>query len=171
MKVPLRLAILYRLADALEEIEFATYRKDGSKIADLTLAENVFRGRVQFGEDDPLPLLSILEVPLQPEGQFAGSSGTDVNSDWELVVQGFIRDDPRDPTDPGHWFMAAVKKRLGELRRERDDAGIMGFKMIDDLTFNSGVVRPPDDTSAVAHFWLTVYVDFVEDVSDPYVDV
>lgn len=182
--VPLRLLILKKLTDAMAEVTFvddlarpvslatepAVPKAPGVKARPEQ--PHVFRGRVQFGEGDELPVLSILEVPLQPEGVFAGRDGQSSKVGWELVFQGFIADNPVHPTDPAHYFLAAVKKRLIALRRDANkDKGILeldGF--VDALTFNSGVVRPPDETSAVAHFWMTVYLELVEDLSDPYIE-
>lgn len=163
---PLRLRILKVMTDALKEITIANgYRTDPEG--------RVYRGRVIFGDDDDLPLLSILEVPIPEEQIAAPENSSFSNGVWELMVQGFVPDDPENPTDPAHVFMADVKQRLAqERRRARDfdtDEGIFGMgRFVTGINIGAGVVRPPDEISATAYFWLTVTLDVVEDLFDPY---
>lgn len=138
------------------------------------LAESVFRGRAIFGDDDPLPLLSILEVPVPPDQiQAPPGSGT-TTGDWDLIVQGFIEDDSENPTDPAHFLMADVKKALAVERKRRTgphnmDMNILGMEgRVEDLSLGAGTVRPPDEISAVAYFWLPVTLKIVEDNENPY---
>lgn len=165
---PLRLRILKAMSEALKEISPA----NGYVTA---LNEQVYRGRVIFGENDPLPLVSILEVPI-PLDQTPPPTDSEFSSGgWEIMVQGFIKDDSENPTDPAHFFMADVKKRLAIEKRKalamKGEEGIFGLgNFVTGLRIGSGVVRPPDEISAVAYFWLTITLDMVEDLSDPYED-
>lgn len=163
---PLRLEVQKRLSAALEEITPANgYVFDFSG--------RVFRGRAAFGEGDPLPMLSILEVPipldqLPPPQPSALSSGG-----WELMVQGFAEDDRRNPTDPAHVMLADVKRRLVQEKRKLDwkkpEDGPFGLgRFVTNILMGPGVVRPPDELSAKAYFWLTVQLDLAEDLDDPY---
>ena len=165
---PLRLRILKAMTVALKEISpangFAT-----------DVQGNVFRGRVIFGENDPIPLLSILEVPIPLDQTPAPADSEFSSGGWEIMVQGFVTDDPENPTDPAHLFMADVKKRLAQERRKalamKSEEGIFGLgNFVTGMRIGAGVVRPPDEISAVAYFWLTVTLDIVEDLSDPYED-
>ena len=165
---PLRLRILKAMTVALKEISpangFAT-----------NVQGNVFRGRVIFGENDPIPLLSILEVPIPLDQTPAPTDSEFSSGGWEIMVQGFVTDDPENPTDPAHLFMADVKKRLAQERRKalamKSEEGIFGLgNFVTGMRIGAGVVRPPDEISAVAYFWLTVTLDIVEDLSDPYED-
>lgn len=165
---PLRLRILIALTEALKEISVANgYHTD--------LNGQVFRGRAIFGENDPIPLLSILEVPI-PLDQTPPPTDSEFSSGgWELMIQGFVKDDPENPTDPAHYFMADVKKRLAIEKRKalrmRGDQGILGLgNFVTGLRIGAGVVRPPDEISATAYFWLTITLDMVEDLADPYED-
>ena len=54
---PLRLRVLKAMTNALKEISV-----DNGYHTDLN--EQVYRGRVVYGENDPIPLVSILEVPI-----------------------------------------------------------------------------------------------------------
>lgn len=164
---PLRLEIHKRLTAALSEITIS----NGYKV---DIGSNVFRGRLIYGAESPLPMLSILEVPipleqLPPPGDSALSKGQ-----WELMVQGWVKDDKVNPTDPAHVLMADVKQRLAvEMRKANyrgdDSLGIFGLgRLVTKLYIGPGVVRPPDDVSAKAYFWLTIALDLAEDLEHPY---
>ena len=131
----------------------------------------VKRGRIIFGEGDPLPMLSILEVPIPLDQEPAGTESPYSRGTWELLIQGFATDDPDNPTDPAHILMAAAKKELALARRANRDYKLLGLgDHVTDMRVGAGVVRPPDDISAKAYFWLNVSLDLVEDLSDPFED-
>lgn len=157
----LRLQILKNLTTALEEI------KPGNGYThDLTDA--VYRGRTKFGDNDKLPMLCILEPPI-PLDQIPSPSGADTQKGpWELMIQGFVEDDKKNPLDPAYELMAEVKKRLAvELKKTRPPT-ILGKPMITSMKIGSGTVRPPDEVSAKAYFWLNLTLEVVEDMSDPF---
>ena len=165
---PLRLEIQKRLTALLSTITVANgYHVD--------IGANVFRGRGVFGDETPLPALSILEVPipldqLPPPGDSPLAKGG-----WELVVQGWVKDDKANPTDPAHVLLADVKKCLAaEMKKinwNRDTDGILGLgREITKLYIGAGVVRPPEEVSAKAYFWLTITLDLAEDLEHPYDD-
>ena len=166
--VPLRLRVLMALTECLKDITVANgYATD--------VGENWFRGRVIFGENDPMPMGCILEVPI-PLDQTPPPVDSEFSSGgWEIMLQGFVEDTPEHPTDPAHYFMADVKKRLVREKRKalamEAEEGIFGLgNFVTGLRIGPGVVRPPDEISATAYFWLTITLDMVEDVSDPYED-
>lgn len=150
------------------------------------LTGKVFRGRMYFSgadvEDggDPLPMVSILESP-NPD-RFPNRAGDedgvwiDQRDNWTLLVQGWVEDDKENPTDPAYELMADVKKALGLLIRERSpQEGFGGVhpnymlgNLIAGLSYESGTVRPPDEQSDKAFFWMRVILEFVESVDDPY---
>lgn len=164
-----RLQILKALSATLEEINGPA----GGYVYDLTptveVPRRVFRGRALFGEDDPLPMISILEVPVPIEPDLSTSDNTTQSTDWELIIQGFVDDDPDDPTDPAYALLADVKRRLAlEKRRDHGD-DLFGFgNKVHELQIGSGVVRPPDETSAKAYFWLNIKLSIAEDLTEPY---
>lgn len=164
MKEPFRLRVLKALAAALEEIGPASgYQFD--------LAGRVFRGRDMFGDNDPVPMLCILECVEQTtplESRQPPSSGL-IASSWDLQVQGFVDDDFDNPTDPGHWLMAEVKRRLAAERVRDRQYNILGMGgRVTELKFSPGIVRPADELSGKAYFWLRVTVTVVENLLDPY---
>lgn len=170
---PLRLEIMKRLSDILREIT-----PGNGYVLDFSGAEDgdtnkVFRGRAIFGEGDPLPMLSILESPI-PLDQLPAPPDSGYNSGgWELMIQGFVEDDKQNPTDPAHVALADVKKRLAieskkvsSMIPENGPLGLLDY--VTKIGIGTGVVRPPDEVSAKAYFWLLIVLDIVEDVTEPY---
>lgn len=171
----LRLRILKALTAWLEGVDGTTFGLiDEADVALTDMAGRVKRGRVVFGDDDPVPMLSILEVPIPldtivppPDSEYSKGS-------WELLIQGFARDDPDNPTDPAHVLMAATKKRLAQAKKQNagwpdypDGIWGMGNSVID-MRIGAGVVRPPDEISAKAYFWLNLTLDITENLDQPF---
>ena len=78
----------------------------------------------------------------------------------------------RIPTDPAHLLLAEVKKVLAKERLKMDwdkpEQGILGLgRNVIALYIEPGVVRPADELSSKAYFWLTLRLDIVEDLADP----
>lgn len=162
---PYRLRVQKAISAVLKEITPANgYQHD--------LSNAVFRGRNIFGESDPLPMVSILEAPIQPDAPRLPDGGATQNGPWELVIQGFVDDDKRNPTDPAHRLLADVKKRLAqECKAYVPGGGYKTFGMegkLGKLTIGTGVVRPPDEISSKAYFWLTINLQLFEAMDDPY---
>lgn len=139
-----------------------------------------YRGRLKFGDKDPIPMLSILEDP-DPD-RFPRRAGGDdgVRSPmqletWHLLVQGWAEDDPENPTDPAHELLARVKMALAKINQGHgpfgeppsDSYNLGGI--IAGITMEPGTVRPPmEQPSERAFFWLRIALQFVEDVNDPF---
>lgn len=161
---PLRLRIQIALTEELKKITPSNgYQHD--------LHNAVFRGRDSFGDKDPLPMVSILESvdEKRPDGTSADMRpGSSVRQgQWEVLVQGFVEDDRRNPTDPGYRLMADVHQCLARLRMQKNN--ILGFgNAVTDLQFTTGIVRPADEISGKAYFWMKVRMNVAEDHSDPY---
>lgn len=159
---PFRLRVLKALTAALREITPANgYKHD--------LSSSVFRGRNLFGDDDPVPMVCILEAS-DEESQVDSPRGSgDQYGPWPLLIQGWSDDDSDNPTDPAHHLLADVKARLA-VERQRDRGNdILGMGgLVDKLDFSAGVVRPVDAWSAKAYFWLRVDLTVVEDVTKPF---
>lgn len=175
MTVPFRLAVLQNLSAAFETITIANgYNHD--------LATSVFRGRDLFGANDPVPALVILEPPVPLDMKGVPFELPRAIGQWELLIQGWVKNDREAPTDPAHWLMADVKRCLAvEKKRVRrgshqpDPLG-MGYdnnkrNHVQGISrIGSGVVRPPGDgVSDKAYFWLDLALDIVEDIEDPFV--
>ena len=140
------------------------------------LSAAVFRGRLTFGESDPTPLVSIIEPPLMPPSG-VGPLGAGAHKEpWDLIVQGFVYDDNANPTDPAHMLLAEVKIALAaECQKlqgtpNAGNATIFGVPRKRIVSFDSeiGFVRPSDDISSKAYFWLPLHIVVVEDWGNPY---
>lgn len=164
---PTLLRVAKALSATLEDITVANgYHTD---LSPQGAKRRVFRGRAIFGARDPLPMISILEVPL-PEDTIVAAEDNPVQvGPWELILQGFAPDDAENPTDPAALMLADVKRRLSmeKVRDHGNDIFGMG-DTVTGLRMGRGVVRPPDELSAKAYFWLNIVLDVVEDTLDPY---
>ena len=142
-----------------------------------TLTNAVFRGRAKFDDTDPLPMVSILESP-NPDrfpNRAGEQSGNGKQKDnWTLLIQGWAKDDKENPTDPAYELMADVKKALAKLVAIEPMSGNpvhANYRLgglILELEYEPGTVRPPDEQSTKAYFWMRVIVKFVENINDPY---
>lgn len=162
-----RLALLKNLTAHLEtEVSVANgYLHD--------LAGVVFRGRSNFGADDPLPCVNIIES-LNPDRDMreAGDKMTQADR-WVLLVQGWGADDRINPTDPAHLLMGDVKKalaRLAALDRQGDPVhpNYLFGGLAAGLQIEPGTVRAPDEVSGLAYFYVRITVDLAEDLADPF---
>lgn len=162
MADPFRLKVLKALTAVLETITPANgYTHD--------LSGKVFRGRDIFGDDDPLPMVSILEAIEQSEDVAPPNSSPEFKGPWELLIQGFVENDRANPSDPAHVLMAEVKKALAQERVKDRQYDIFGLgNRVFQLRISPGVVRPPDDVSAKAYFWLRITIEMVENLMDPF---
>lgn len=179
--LPFKLRVLRALTDALKEITVDNgYESD---LADFDPGDGVdiarvYRGRAWFGENDPIPMVSILEgVSPADEVDEPPVSGVTVEYDWPLLIQGFVQDDPLNPTDPAYVLMADVRRRLA-IETKRKGAGtnmpdplglgVTGKNLITGLHVGPGVVRPADDVSAKAYFWLSLVLRVTDNAAEPY---
>lgn len=176
LQIPFPLALMMGMTDLLKTITPDNgYQHDLSDYVDAggVTRHRVFRGRNVFGNDDPMPLLTILENPhTDPAAQeSSANSGIHVGPK-EYLIQGFVEDDPDNPTDPAYYLMADVQKCLA-LHKEsqfgqyqRTYFGLPG--RIGDFIIGTGVVRPPDGVSAYSNFWLLLTVTFGVDFANPF---
>jgi hypothetical protein len=163
MSDPFRLRVLMAITSAIEEITPANgYTFD--------LTGSVFRGRNIFGDDDPVPMICLLEA-VDEETQIPSpvSSGMSAGP-WDILIQGFVEDDRANPTDPAHRLMAELKQRLVAERMRNRPPNIFGMGgRVTDLTIGHGIVRPGgDDISPKAYFWLRITLTIVDNMADPY---
>lgn len=136
----------------------------------------VYRGRDRFGADfvSRLPFLSILEAKATDYGNFANEEQTVRLDDWVLLVQGWVPDDARNPTDPAYDLVATVESRLAMLIAKDEDGrpmypGVYRLgEMVATLTLAQPVVRPPEEgLSDTAFFFLPVRVGLKVDIRNP----
>jgi hypothetical protein len=169
----LRLNILKALSDHLAGTPLA-----GGK----TLGEaSVYRGKLLFGAEMKLPALSVLEAPRQDDGIPGAEKGVKRSEGWALLVQGWVPDDKRNPTDPAYEFCARVEQRMSMLVDEANGQPVYpdiyrlgklpnGRYRIAGLTWAPPVVRPPQQgVSDKAFFYLPVTLSVAIDIREPFV--
>ena len=164
---PFRLRVLDALTAALQEITPVNgYRHD--------LSAAVFRGRAVYGDNDPLPMVSILEPPKDLENIPSPPAASTTKGEWDLMIQGFVDDDKLNPTDPAYFLHADVKQRLALIKRDtggqHGSMDVLGVPGCVEIHIEPGFVRPPDEISAKAYFWLFITFLVVEELADPYSD-
>jgi len=161
-KPPFRLRVLQAMTEHLKKITVANgYNFD--------LAEGVFRGRMMYGENDPIPLVSVLEAPLPDEPDVTPASGPTWKGPWRLLIQGWVDDDRENPTDPAHYLLADVKKSLAEARKDMIKGRIFGFPQVTNLIIGACVVRPAEEhVNEYANFLLSVTLEIAENMADPF---
>jgi hypothetical protein len=164
---PFRLRLLKGLTDVLEGITPANGFKH-----DLSAA--VFRGRLTYGAKDPLPMVAIIEPPIVDPAAPVPSYSTASVYPYQVIIQGFAKDDAKHPTDPAYRLLADVKMAIGrEIRRvqQHENAAFgVARRRFTEVCMDLGVVRPSDDISSQAFFWLPVRFTFAEDYLAPYED-
>lgn len=170
-RIPLRLQIVRALSAALKEInpdngyEF-DLRDDGP-------LQRVVRGRLQIGNDEPVPMVSIVEPPMavEPISTKRQPDNTARVGEWDLIIQGWAQDDPFNPTDVGYQLEAEVRHRLAaEKKRGRNgETSILGFDetKIQNMIIGAPVIRPNEHISEQAVFYLVVTLHIAEDMALP----
>lgn len=176
---PFRLVIAKAVTEALREITPANgYQSDLSDfVVDGETQSRVFRGRAIFGANDPDTMVSILEPAVAPEQMAAPADVKSRRWDFDLLLQGFVADDAVNPTDPAYILLADVKKRLAQEWRAKlgNQPNPFGLgvgngsgNVIEELRIGPGVVRPADEVSDKAYFWLNLTLRIVENIENPF---
>lgn len=160
--VPFRLRVLKALTSTIEDVN-----PDNGHHHDLR--GKVFRGRLRFGSTDPLPMVSILEAPIPQDTLNGTGENTGSTGEWELLVQGYAIDDRANPSDPAHHMMAEVKSILVAQKRRDRGNNILGMQgRVIEMSVGQGSVRPPEDPTTEAFFWLTLKLRLAENLEQPY---
>lgn len=174
---PFRLRVLKRLTTVIKEgVSPDAATPSVNDLRDVTVSgrpvKHVFRGRDLYSaQDDPLPLVAILEDPRALENLMGdGGGGGDAAGDWKLLVQGFVKDDSENPTDPAYVLVAEVIRAIVQQRKTFNHFGLGGDDpCVTDFKVGSPVVRPADgETSDVAHFVFTLTLSLSEDLERPF---
>lgn len=175
--IPFRLRLGMAITDTLKAIAPVDgYHFDLRDFdpGDGATMSRVYRGRAWFGDTDPIPMVSILEA-VNPADELmeVPVDMTAGEFDWSLIVQGFVSDDPENPTDPAYWLERDVRTALGREKRRMkpnshspDPFGASTWQIpgcgVIGMTLGLGVIRPADDVSSKAYFWLPLTLRLVE---------
>lgn len=174
MADPFRLRVMKAVTNCLKDITSANgYAHDMADGLDSAgrAQERVFRGRTIYGDNDPLPMLAVLEDP-KTSDTTNGSAGSPVAvNQFSIYVMGFVQDDKDHPLDPAYRLSADVITAL--VRAKADSRNILGLgnraPCVTKLTIGQPIHRPPDDeVSAVAYFLLPVTLMLAENLETPF---
>ena len=168
---PFRLKVQKCLAFALHQIIPAN-----GFYCDLSNSSQVQRGRMSFDDTD-LELgtvVSILEEPFAFDEDLAPSEGITRDEPYELILQGFTSSlNPVYRTDPAHFLLSDLKRRLAGLKRDEDRGIARLFRFgsktnsVLSIRWDGGVVRPDEAETPFAMCWLRVAFGVSEDNLEP----
>lgn len=169
---PTQLIILQRLTTLLQGIT-----PDNGYDDDLSQA--VFRGRSVFGDNDPMPMVSILESAKPNDPMYVGDyNRVMLDNRWLILLQGWVADDKANPTDPAYLLKAQVQMRLGEVTsvgphgKGLNPELFMLGGLINGLRYGIGTCRPPEHgISSKAYFYLPLEIELALPVAKPYLTV
>ena len=171
---PFRLRVMKALCDQLKTITVDNgYAHDLSDYvdADGVTMERVFRGRDLCGENDGLPLSSVLEDPRQGESNNASGNAPQAVNPWRLLIQGFARDDKFHPLDPAYHLSGDVVKALASAKTSRHST--LGFPekapTVMKMVIGQPIHRPGrDEISSVAYCLVPVTLTLAEILDQPH---
>lgn len=150
----------------------ATITTDNGYQHDLSAEGAVVRGRKFINADEALPMVSVLEN-LNPDRlpQPVGDRGVGKQTKFafNILVQGWAKGDPAAPTDAAYNLLADVRKAIA-LVGDHDNkpaAHLLGG-LVNEVRMEAGTVRPPEQSSDLAFFWMHVIFDVSEHTADPY---
>ena len=132
-----------------------------------------YRGKKNFGKEVKLPAIVVLENfnPDRLPETIGGVVGTKHKYDQIYLLNGWVDDTNLPPGeqegDAAHRLMGDVKQALGKLLVPRNQSGFFDG-LANTLSIEPGVVRPPDEQSEKAYFWMRIRLEVVEKVGDPY---
>ncbi|QPB11453.1 tail terminator [Providencia phage Kokobel1] len=156
-----KLEILIHLTQLLEEVK-------QSEGAEFDLKGCVFRGRTVFGDNDPIPTISILEAKGASFADYADDYKIINKTGWNLLIQGFADnpDDPKHETDVVYRMVEDVKSALNKITMVSGamqkpcypEHYLLGGKIFE-LTLGDEVVRPSEiELSSKAFFYLPIVI-------------
>ena len=136
----------------------------------------VFRGRGVVTANEAEDCLSILEAPQAEFGAPVGSTRRR-KEQWPLLLQGWPKDDPVNPSDPAYLLKAAVEKQLSGIVDLEDPSGaqrtdplyMLGGDVVS-FSIGTGIVRPANDEtgkSRLAYFFIPLLLEIATDKAQP----
>lgn len=157
-----QLVILKRLTTHLEGVTLTNGY-------DFDLTGKVFRGQSRFGQDQPLPFVSILEsLRPDPRPREGGEERLRRIDIWELALQGWVNENREFPTDDLYRLKGAVEMRMAEIAEGVSPAYRLGG-LIDRMRIGPGVVRAATpQTGGAEAFYLPLQIHYVINLADPY---
>lgn len=137
----------------------------------------VFRGKGTITAKEVQDCLSILEAPRSLFGEGAGWGKIKRNEQWALLLQGWPKDDPENPSDPAYRLKAAVETQLAHIvanedpqGRDRSDKLYLLGRDCASIEIGQGIVRPVSQeqgNSRLAEFFIPLLVSIQTDKLNP----
>lgn len=184
-----RLRVLEKIVAILSEINPDNYyldHGDGSAPPVQTpypidMRKHIYIGRLTISNDEAEDAMSVLENPRPLDGSEVGYAKLLRQGDWILLLQGWPRDNIKNPSASAYKLAGLAEQRLARIV-EVDSRGdplypdhyMLGFdaegdREIIDLSIGQSVVRPPQDTnSRLAMFFVPLTVRLATDPSRPF---
>jgi len=172
----LQLQILKALTTHLEGINNVPVFKSDT-LASLT--GRVFRGRALFGaEQGPDPMISLIEgrKPDEEKDEVTGEDEFTILHRWHILLQGWQKGDPANPTDYLYNFKALVEQRLALLTGVNQRGGLIAPQyyllngLLININFKPGTVRPNSPTQGVEEaFYLPIVISYGINLTNPFV--
>lgn len=186
---PKRLRIVEKLVTLLEGINptnnYTVHGDPGvppeQKPFPIDMRGNVFMGRLTVSTEEAEDAISILENPRPLDAAEVGWDKLLRNGDWILLLQGWPRDDIKNPSRPAYKLAALAEQRLARVV-EVDSRGdpmypedhLLGLDAEGDpelvgFSIGQSVVRPPQDTnSRLAMFYIPLVVRLATNPGKPF---
>lgn len=185
---PKRLRVIEKLRDLLEGINPTnTYpvqlgEDDPVETAyPIDMRGKVFIGRLTVSTEEAEDALSLLENPRPIDASEAGSDKLLRVGDWILLLQGWPRDDIKNPSIPAYKLAAMAEQRLARVvQLDSGDNPVypgdyllgldsLGDPEIESMSIGQSVVRPPQDAnSRLAMFYIPLVIRLVSNPSTPF---
>lgn len=175
-----KLVILKRLTALLEGINPTTVDPsdpDGGNYPE-DLRGCVVRGRKVIGKEQRVPFLSLLESPKPEDVVGVGYDKVLRMGDWYVLLQGFVKDDKENPSDPAYDLCAVVEQRLSRMiavTPVRDDNVpvapedyLLGGLVMDVAIGQAVVSAPNEQVSANSFFYIPICFKIVTNISQPF---
>lgn len=147
------------------------------EVCPFNLSKQVFRGRLEFGDEVKNPFIAILEAPRQLDPNGAGNDLIQ-DEDWTLLIQGFADKDTKNPLDPAYTLLAWTQMRMARITTEKKNGGRGGLYpnewrlggLVADVRYQIPIVRPgKDNVSDTSYFYMPISVGNVTDLTMPFV--
>lgn len=137
----------------------------------------VIRGKGTITTKEAEDTLSLLEAPRSLFGDPVGWGGVKRDEQWALLLQGWPKDDPKNPSDPAYKLKAAVEKQLADIvanedphGRTRTDKLYLLDRDCASIHIGQGIVRPVSQeqgNSRLAEFFIPLLLEIQTDKLNP----
>ena len=137
----------------------------------------ISRGKGTVTAKEAEDTLSLLEAPRSLFGEPAGRGGIRRDEQWALLLQGWPKDDPKNPSDPAYALKAAVEMQLASIIHNDDRQGRTRtdrlYRLGGDIAsmeIGQGIVRPVSQdqgNSRLAEFFIPLLIEIQTDKLNP----